>query len=218
MRRHQVLLAALAAICLPLTAAASPVLLGIAPGVWTVGGIADGTSNTIRFGESTRVDVCVPNAAIPPGITDGTSNTIRLTESQGLRVRWVSRAGSVTDGTSNTITLGESQCFEGIASPSPIAAPGDITDGTSNTIVFGENPIDLRDRAFDVCFSNAQYGSQVTDGTSNTIVFGETVARRCYRGIEVADALTVAVPVPAPAALPLLALAILGRLRRRSRR
>ena len=203
----------LATLAMPGVAAASPVLLGIAPDTWVIGQLPDGTSNTIQFGETTRVDVCVPNAAVPGGIADGTSNTIQFSEWQGLRVRWASRTGSITDGTSNTINFGESQCFQGIPSPAPIGPPpGGFPDGTSNTIVFGENPIDLRDRAFDICFSNARFGT-INDGSSNTIVFGETVARRCFSGVEVGDSLDVT--VPAPAALPLIALAVPVLWRRR---
>jgi MYXO-CTERM domain-containing protein len=207
----------LVTVAMPGLAAASPVLLGVAPGTWVIGQLPDGTSNTIQFGENTRVDVCVPNAAVPGGITDGTSNTIQFSETQGLRVRWASRTGTITDGTSNTINLGESQCFQGIPSPSPIGPPpGGFPDGSSNTIDFGEHPIDLRDRAFDLCFSNARFGT-ITDGSSNTIVLGETVARRCFSGVEVDDALDVT--VPAPAALPLIALAapLLWRRRRLAR-
>jgi MYXO-CTERM domain-containing protein len=207
----------LVTVAMPGLAAASPVLLGVAPGTWVIGQLPDGTSNTIQFGENTRVDVCVPNAAVPGGITDGTSNTIQFSETQGLRVRWASRTGTITDGTSNTINLGESQCFQGIPSPSPIGPPpGGFPDGSSNTIDFGEHPIDLRDRAFDLCFSNARFGT-ITDGSSNTIVLGEAVARRCFSGVEVDDALDVT--VPAPAALPLIALAapLLWRRRRLAR-
>ena len=121
------------AVSLPVLASASPVLTGITPRAWTIGGLTDGSSNTILFGESTSLQLCVPNAAYPAGITDGTSNTIQFTETQGLRVSWASRTSPITDGTSNTILLGESQCLNGIISPNPIAAePGTITDGSSN--------------------------------------------------------------------------------------
>lgn len=202
------------ALLTPTLVSASPVLTGITPRAWSISGLTDGRSNTILFGESTSLQLCVPNAAYPASVTDGTSNTIQFTETQGLRVRWTSRTSLISDGTSNTILLGESQCLNGIVSPDPLAAePGTIPDGTSNTLLFGETPIDLRGRSFDVCFSTVRIASGVTDGTSNTIQFGETVPSRCYREVVIGSSLDV--DVPAPGAAPLLGLALAGLAARR---
>lgn len=48
-----------------------------------LGIIADGTSNTIEFTETTRFDVCFDDVNVPGGITDGTSNTIQFPETGG---------------------------------------------------------------------------------------------------------------------------------------
>jgi hypothetical protein len=203
---------ALVVLAVPALVAASPVLLGVTRTSWQLGNLTDGSSNTIRFGETTSLDVCVPMAAIPTGGSDGTSNTIRFTETQGVQVNWTSRS-TIIDGTSNTVVLSESPCYRGIVAPLPVVSGiGTITDGTSNTIQFGENTIDLRGRSFDVCFSNV---SRVTDGTSNTIQLGEPVSRQCYTNVAVGPGLDLS--VPAPAALPLLGLAMVGWIARRRR-
>lgn len=184
----------------PSLAQAAPILQQLSPGGWTFG-ITDGTSNTVQFGESTRLDVCVPATRLPTGITDGSSNTLLFGEQRGVIVTWTQRAltPSINDGSSNTIQIGEAPCLNGITSPRP--ALGDINDGTSNTIGVGE-VIDLRGVGFDVCFSQVRVGT-VVDGTSNTIQFGETV-NRCYREVRVGPDLVVQA-VPAPAAVTLLA-------------
>lgn len=197
----------------PSLAQGAPLLQQLSPTGWTLG-ITDGTSNTVQFGESTRLDVCVPSTRVPSGIADGSSNTLLFGEQQGVIVTWAQRASapSITDGTSNTIFFGETQCLNGITSPQP--ALGEITDGTSNTIGVGE-VIDLRGVGFDVCFSQVRVGT-IVDGTSNTIQFGEAV-NRCYRDVRVGPDLVVQ-PVPAPSVLTLLACGLgVAAWRRRAR-
>lgn len=185
-------------VVVPSLAQAAPVLQRVSPSQWTFG-FGDGTSNTVLFGESTQLDVCVPSSSVPGGITDGTSNTILFGEGLGVVVN----SPSIVDGTSNTIFITESLCLNDITDPLP--AIGGVTDGTSNTIFVGE-VIDLRDTPFDVCFSQVRVG-QIVDGTSNTLLFGEW-GSRCYQGVRVSDDLVVQPSVPAPATVSLLGLAL----------
>ena len=90
-----------------------------------IGTIADGTSNTIFFGES----LCLNDVAIgdppPGGIEDGTSNTIIIGEGSRFDICFSNVTQQITDGTSNTILLGENVCFEDLqvaAVPEPHAA------------------------------------------------------------------------------------------------
>ena len=205
MARLQYVAAAALIVLLPSLATAGPVLTEITPTTWTISGITDGTSNTIQFGETTSVDVCVPQAAFPAGITDGTSNTIQFTENASPPVSCASRVPVVSDGT---------QRLNGIVAPQPVA--GTITDANSNTLLFGKTPIDLRDTAFDVCFSSVRVGS-VRDGSSNTIQFWDTAPRRCYDGLTVGATLDVTVPGPGASSLVTLALAVWTMRRRRQR-
>jgi hypothetical protein len=165
--------------------------------------IQDGTSNTIQFGETTRVTVCFDNVTPPAGgIADGTSNTIIFGEGVGYRVTagQVTPRGSIqqiNDGTSNTIILGEIGGSFCLTNTDPLG-PTDITDGTSNTIIIGENS------SFDICFNNVNRGTgQITDGTSNTIIIGETESGLCYTGVTPDENIRVT-GVPGPGALALL--------------
>ena len=194
----------------PAIVSAAPLLTQIGNGSWTFsessnGGISDGTSNTILFGEVTRLRICVPNSTLPSTPVDGQSNTIQFSESTGIRFAWTSRApGQIVDGSSNTILFPEAECYQGVVPPAPIG----VRDGSSNTIVFGEHPIRfLPGTRFDVCFS----GVQVRDGSSNTILVGENESQ-CFRGAGVSDDL--AVPAPSVLTLVLAALGGFGIVRR----
>lgn len=185
-----------------------------------MGLITDGTSNTLLFGETTQLAVCLDGVSIQGSplintITDGSSNTIQFSEANPFRVnvgRVFSRQpiSQIVDGTSNTIQFGEVQagsfCLGGVT-PLP---PG-ITDGTSNTIQFGE------DSQFDVCVDNAVVSS-IQDGTSNTILFEEAVPRSCFEGVRVRGAEGGGPGVPEPAALLIFGLSGVAALARRRAR
>jgi hypothetical protein len=201
-------------------ATASTVLTGGGSG--SLSFITDGTSNTLLFGETTRLSVCFDHVGFGglTSITDGSSNTIVLGEQLSLTLQ----AGQVlprqpistiADGSSNTIVFGEtppdSLCFAGDTRIiDPTSPPGGISDPVSNTIEFGE------DSRFDVCFRNVRVGT-IQDGTSNTILIGELSSTPvCYSGVEVADDLR-AVATPEPGALGALAMALAGLLALRRR-
>lgn len=173
--------------------------------------IADGTSNTIQFGESTRATLCFQNVTLPAGITDGTSNTIQFTETVGLEIipggffAW-GPVSQIADGTSNTIFFPEVGSSQICISDTQIEDPVEITDGTSNTIEFGENS------RLDFCFNNAAVG--ISDGTSNTITFPERV---CYEDVQIADDLASSA-VSEPASLALLLAGLSGLTVARNRR
>jgi len=185
--------------------------------------IADGTSNTLLIGETTRLSVCFDHVDFGGlnSIADGTSNTILIGEQVSLTllagdVLPRQPISSIADGTSNTIIIGEtppdSLCFAGDTRIiDPANPPGGISDPVSNTIEFGE------ETRFDVCFRNVRVGT-IQDGTSNTIIIGEmTSTPVCYSNVEVADDLrAVATPEPASLALLGFAAAAMG-LRRRIR-
>lgn len=181
--------------------------------------ITDGTSNTIQFGEQTRLATCLDRVVIDGGaplssITDGTSNTIifgpllflTLRVGQSLAYQPI---GNIQDGTSNTIIVGENEptrrCFSG---DTEIIDIGNATvDGTSNTIEFGENS------RFDVCFRNVSVG-RIVDGTSNTIAFGEVTGDPvCFADVRVGTPATAT--VPEAGTLGLLAIGLAGLLTRR---
>jgi len=174
-----------------------------------LGVIADGTSNTLLFTDTTRLGICVGGVTFPGGpginpITDGSSNTLLFRESSGFDVniwRIFTRrpVGQIADGSSNTILVEEGPqqpptdafCLSGVTPRNPA-----IEDGTSNTILFGE------DTSIDICVDNARIG--ITDGTSNTILFGEVVPRTCF------DNVTVSVPEPATFSMLAVAAAVMA--------
>ena len=92
-----------------------------------IGTIADGTSNTIFFGES--LDLCLRNVAVgdppPGGIGDGTSNTIVVDEGSRFDICLsnVQVTQRIVDGTSNTIVLGETFCYEDLQVADTLAVP-----------------------------------------------------------------------------------------------
>lgn len=190
MRQFRLVPFMLAAFLMP-AAADAALLQAVSPGQWTIA-ITDGSSNTILFGETGSLDICIPAALAPTNITDGSSQTLLFGE-QGLVVTVSGSAPGRTAGT---------QCLTDVRDPRPV---GGITDGTSNTIVFGETPVEL-------CFSNVRVGT-ITDGTSNTILFGET-SSPCYQDVQVGPGLRVQA-VPAPAVLTLLSCALTAAFRRR---
>lgn len=172
--------------------------------------MVDGASNTIMFGENSRMILCFDRITTigSTSLTDGSSNTIMFSEgvsfninAGGIRNR--TPIGEITDGSSNTIFLGEiptsDYCLTDITVP---LEP--IVDGTSNTILIGENS------AFDVCFDNVL--RNITDGTSNTILISESTPRACYDGGSFRPVANDTVPdangVPEPGTLPLLALGL----------
>jgi hypothetical protein len=181
MRQVRLVSFIVAAFLMP-AAAQGALLQSVSSGSWTIGGITDGTSNTILFGETGSLDICVPDDLLTTTITDGSSQTLLFGE-QGFVVT-VSGSSARTGGTT---------CLTNVRDPRPV---GGITDGTSNTILIGETPVDL-------CFSDVRVGT-IRDGSSNTIQFEETVANRCYQDVQVGPGLVVQ-PVPAPAVLTLLA-------------
>ncbi|WP_162915029.1 hypothetical protein [Desertibaculum subflavum] len=155
--------------------------------------IADGTSNTILLGESSRADICVDGPAPSGGIADGTSNTILFGENAGLNLL----VGDFVDN-GGSFCLNDSEIRD--------AFVPDITDGTSNTIIIGETS------EFDVCFRSVQ--RSITDGTSNTIIIGETPPEVCYADVRPTGDLVAQVPVPASLALLLTGLVALRLARR----
>jgi len=143
------------------------------------------------------------------GITDGTSNTIQFGEGFGLRITPGFRSPStsvrdIVDGSSNTILFGETPASGFCLGDTTIGDPvlGSITDGTSNTIFLGE------DSSFDVCFRSARFG-KIADGTSNTLLFGDKQSNVCLENV-LAGADLAAVPEPTPLTLLLPALTCLG--------
>ncbi len=189
---------------------AATTLTGLGDG--SVRFIADGTSNTVQLGESSRASLCFQNVA-PTNfqLGDGSVRTIQVGEGFGLPFSYASTNlfrynSQFTDGTSNTIfvgeTLGPGQWGSYCVTDADLLDPTTIGDGTSNTIIVGENG------RFDLCFSNVRIGT-IADGTSNTIQFGENEARRCYNDIEFAEDIQVA-GVPAPGMLALLGLGLAG--------
>lgn len=194
MRSAHVVFALVAALVCPGLAESAPLLQRLSPSSWTIGGIADGTSNTIVFGETGSLDICVPTELVQATITDGSSQTLLFGE-QGFVV---TVAGS-------SVRTGGTTCLTDVRDPRPV---GSITDGSSNTIQFGETPVEL-------CFSEVRVGT-ISDGSSNTISFGETPSSPCYRDVRVDPGLVVQ-PVPAPAVLTLLSCAIGAAAWRRRR-
>jgi hypothetical protein len=193
-------------------ATANTLLTGLGPSSLTF--IADGSSNTLLIGETTRLSVCFDHVDFGglASIADGSSNTLIIGEQvsitlQAGQVLPRQPIATIADGTSNTIIIGEtppdSLCFAGdtrLVDPTP---PGGISDPVSNTIEFGE------DSRFDVCFRNVRVGT-IQDGTSNTIIIGELSSTPvCYSNVEVADDLR-AVAAPEPGALGALAMALTG--------
>ena len=145
-------------VVLPIAAAAEP--LGITLTAWDDSSLTvfvDGTSNTILFGETSRVSGCV---------------------------RQVRPVTSIADGSSNTINFGEllDFCWDD-EEELPLARGGSssIADGTSNTILFGETSpyvFNSGRSTIDVCVSNPS----IADGSSNTITLPEAGESLCLSG------------------------------------
>ncbi|WP_374682027.1 hypothetical protein [Accumulibacter sp.] len=181
--------------------------------------VTDGTSNTIRFGEQTRVATCLDGVIgrdAPLGsIVDGSSNTIIFGPSMFLSLQ-VGQSlayqpiGNIQDGTSNTIFIGENEpgrrCFSG--ETAIIDVGNAVVDGTSNTIEFGENS------RFDVCFRQVSVG-RIVDGTSNTLEFGEVMSSPvCFADVRVGTPAVATVAEGSTLGLLAIGLAALARRRR----
>jgi hypothetical protein len=143
--------------------------------------IVDGTSNTILFGESTTVSVCLTSVGRLPELTDGTSNTIFLGELEDVCFDEVqpgpgNQLVGITDGTSNTILFGENAAFwYGPSSRVKVCASERIVDGNSNTILLGETQ----------CFADLQIApAEVTEPATLTLLSAGALAgwaRRRWR-------------------------------------
>jgi hypothetical protein len=178
--------------------------------------VVDGSSNTLLFGEETRVSLCIRGGQVlgDSPINDGSSNTIVFREGVAVRVDVVRVAqlapvAQIADGTSNTIILGEIGMHFCLADITIPIQP--IIDADSNTIVLDEQS------EFDACFDGVRIGA-VTDGTSNTVVLGEITDRSCYTGVSAPpESLDPVANVSEPVSIALvgIGMAILGLYRRR---
>ena len=181
--------AVICSVVLPIAAAAEPIT-GITLTRWddtSLTVIVDGTSNTIVFGEASRVSGCVRRVA-PVTIVDGSSNTIVFGEIRDVCWDDEEELPLVRGGSSS------------------------ITDGTSNTILIGETSPYLFESGrstIDLCVSNPS----IVDGTSNTITLPEGGQALCLSG----TVGTAAVPEPASGLLLMLGVggALYGRVRGR---
>ena len=192
---------------------------GVVCGDGSVRYVGGGLERFISVDQGAGASLCFSNVHVLGGITDGTSNTIQFGEHVGLGVvpGFIAPHTSVQqiqDGTSNTILFGEAPdrgfCIGNTAIGDPLV--GSIGDGTSNTILLGDNS------SFDVCFSQARFGT-VSDGTSNTLLFGEAQSGICLNDVQVGTDISVAGAVPEPGTIVLWLLvlsAIYARAWRRS--
>lgn len=180
----------------------------------------DGTNNTLQFSEATRTSVCVQGVTTG-GVSDGTSNTIFFGEVGGFTLvdaflQAFDDVVQILDGTSNTIFFSESPLTDFCLVNGRIdsVVTGSVPTKPGGTIVIGSTG------QLDLCFSSVNRSESTLDGTSNTIFLGETYCNIDVQlsSDAVIDA-PVATPVPAPPALVLgmtgFAL-LLGCRRRRS--
>lgn len=170
----------------------------------TLSFVADGTSDTIMFTESTVLSLCVDGVTLPTGVYRASSNTIRFGESSSLTVMggFVGGRRPVTEsaGGADAGVPGESGfCLHDVR-PVP---PGTVVGGTASTISLPEGtPID-------VCASNVRRRTGPVAGGNNELEFGDAVPTSCHTKIRVSTP-RESVPEPESWLLFLLGAAALG--------